>query len=245
MEHNKAKEYWEKNISEWGKFYHEIAHSDEKLDAPGWLTPLYRRFITPIEAKVMTERFRLTIDFIDRFVVSKTVAVDIGCGTGIFTVEMLKRGAFVKAVDIAESSLRLTRSLVEDLVPDATHRVEYLQVDVSQQRLPESDVALAMGVTPYVEDLGSFYENILPTTNVLYCLILDPYNWANLVRRFLPFLNVRHLHWFDRRLVDSLLAKHNWRLISRRNLGTGFLDIAVGPGYRATPLFPEPRSSQQ
>lgn len=231
MQRNKAKEFWERNIGNWGKFYLDISHSDEEFDAPRWLTRLYRRFITPIEAKLMTQRFNHTISFINRYVRSGTVAVDIGCGTGIFTVEMLRRGASVKAVDIAQSSLALTKSLVEDLVPEHANKVEYLQMDASLQRLPPSDVAIAMGVTPYVVNLADFYNNILPTTNVFYYLVLDPSHWANVVRRFLPILNVRHVHWFDRKLVDSLLAKHGWRLVSRENFASGYLDTAVGPNF--------------
>ena len=61
---NKAKEYWDKNIANWGKFYLEISHSGESFDAPKWLGLLYHRTIVPIEARLMTQRFELTMNFI-------------------------------------------------------------------------------------------------------------------------------------------------------------------------------------
>src|SRR5437762_9159883 len=101
MAEDKTKEYWNKNIEHWGKFYLDISHSDEEFDAPKWLTPLYRRIVVPLEARLMTERFRLTMAFVEKYVKRNTVVADIGCGTGVFTVEMLRRGARVKAIDVA------------------------------------------------------------------------------------------------------------------------------------------------
>ena len=234
MDSNKTKDYWDKNIEHWGKFYLDMSHSDEEFNVPRWLSRLYHSFISPIEARLMTERFHLTIDFIDCYVREGHVAVDIGCGTGVFTVEMLRGGAMVKALDISVRTLTLTRALVERLVPEHAHKVEYLLTDVSKERIPDSDVALAMGVTPYVENLDSFYGNILPATKLFFCLVLDPRHWANRLRRFLPILNVRRLRWFEKDLVDSLLARYNWRLLERRDFASGYLDVATAPDYQVS-----------
>jgi hypothetical protein len=76
------------------------------------------------------------------------------------------------------------------------------------------------------------YVNILPTTRMSYCLILDPRHWANRVRRLLPALNVRRLHWIDRSLVDSLLERYGWRIVERQNSAGGYLDAAGPAGWR-------------
>lgn len=221
----KAQKYWNENIDKWGKLYLEISHSHESLNAPAWLSYLYKKFIMPLEARLMTERFRLTMLFIERYVREGIAAVDVGCGTGIFTVEMLRRGARVKAVDFSQSSLDLTKSLVEKLVPEKSVNVDYLLMDVSRQRLPDSDVVLAMGVTPYLEKIAPFYDNILPTTKIFYCLILDPRHWTNRFRSVLTFLNVRDMHWFSKSEIDSILARHNWELIERKSFASGYLDL--------------------
>ena len=228
---NKAQKYWNDNIDKWGDLYLEISHSHESLYGPTWLDFLYKKIVMPHEAKLMAHRFRLTMSFIDRHVREGVVAVDVGCGTGIFTVEMLRRGAFVKAVDFAQSSLDLSKSLVEKLVPNKKSNVEYLQMDVSKQRLPDSDVVLAMGVTPYLQEIAPFYGNILPTTRMLYCLILDPNHWANRIRSALPLLNVRHMHWFAKSEIDSILAIYNWQLLERTPFASGYLDLARSKTY--------------
>lgn len=221
-----SKEYWNQNIGKWGKLYLEISHSEERLNAPRWLELLYHRIVTPIEARLMTKRFMLTMHFIEQHIKSEMVAVDLGCGTGIFTVEMLKRGASVIAVDYAQSSLGLTRKAVEELVPNLANKVRYLLADVTYQALPSSDIVLVMGVTPYVENISSFLGNILPKTQMLYCLFLDPMHWTNRVRKYIPLLNVRNLRYFDKYFIDELYRKYEWNLINRQKFASGYLDLA-------------------
>lgn len=222
-----AKDYWNKNIADWGKLYLDASHSGETFDVPRWIEYLYHHTITPIEARLMKKRFELTMDFIHEYVRPGMTAVDVGCGTGVFTVEMLRQGASVVAVDRAQNALELTESLVKSLVPEYARRAEYLLADVSERQLPQSHAVLAMGVTPYVENLSDFYGNILPTTRTFCCLVVDPEHWANVVRKHVSILNVRKLHWFDQSLVDSLLVNHGWKLVSRQRLGTGYIDIAA------------------
>jgi len=108
----KPEDYWNRNIGEWGKFYLNLSHTDEEMNAPRWLSFIYRHTVMPIEARLMSRRYRLTMELISRFVREGMVVVDVGCGTGVFTVELLKRGALVKAVDHALQALELTRALV-------------------------------------------------------------------------------------------------------------------------------------
>lgn len=225
MSQENPKEYWDKNIDNWGKFYLESSHSEEEFNSPGWLTNLYRRLIVPIEARLMGERYRLTIDFINQYVRPGMLVADIGCGTGIFTVEMLKRGAKVVAIDISTSSLEATRRNVQKDAPEYADAVSFLQMNVSESQIPAVDVAIAMGVTPYVTMIEPFYRNILGSTKIFYCLILDPTHWANRIRQIIPLLNVRNVHCFERRQIDSIIASNQCTLIERRNFASGYLDI--------------------
>lgn len=225
MTQENPKEYWDKNIDNWGKFYLESSHSDEEFNSPGWLTKLYRRFIVPIEARLMAERYQLTMDFINRYVKPGMLVADVGCGTGIFTIEMLKRGARVVAIDISAKSLDATKRNISGSIPDRLGAVQFLQLNVAEDQIPKVDITIAMGVTPYVTEIEPFYRNILPETRIFYCLVLDPNHWANKIRSAIPLLNVRNVHCFSRDRIDDILRSNQCALIERRDFASGYLDL--------------------
>jgi SAM-dependent methyltransferase len=216
--------YWERNIQQWGNYYLDISHGHEQLHAPGWATALYRASIGHIERRLMAERYVHTLAFLDANVRPGIVLSDLGCGTGIFTVQALLRGGTVNAVDFAESAIKMTKETVARHVPTGT--VRYLVADVVHQPLPRSDVTLAMGIAPYITDLYAFLGNVLGSTNLLCCLYVDPARWENRLRTICPLLNVRRLQFHSRVDVGRIYAKHGWILVERTDFATGYIDVA-------------------
>lgn len=217
--------YWNENVDKWGELYLQISHGHETLDAPGWFSKLYRATVGRIEGRLMQQRYAITMRFIEENVRSGAVFADVGCGTGIFTVAALRRGAVVRAIDFSESSLRITR---ENVARHAAGEVSYLQLDPQTAAVPASDIALAMGVTPYVRDLGAFLGNILPHTRQLFfCQYTDPARFSNRIRTLFPALNVRNLIFHSPPEVDRIYAKLRWRVKQRERFATGFIDTAV------------------
>ncbi len=218
------REYWDKNIENWAKFYLDISHGDEKLYAPGWLGSLYNGTIARHEAQLMRERFSLTLAFMDKHVKPGMVFADIGCGTGIFVVEALKRGASVQAIDFSKRALEVTKTNVERHAPGG--KVEYHQADIQVDTLPTSDVAIMVGVAPYLADIDKALDRVLSSTGLLFGHFVDPDHWANRLRRVVPMLNVRRLIFHDRREVDACYASHDFVLEDRKSFATGYMDVA-------------------
>src|SRR5258706_6900907 len=181
------KNYWDKNIDKWAELYLQISHGHEELDAPSWLGKIYNATIAKHEAALMRERYAITISFIDIYVTSGKTFADIGCGTGIFVVEALKRGAKALAIDFSDRSLEVTKENVAKNAPDAD--VAYFQLNVENQALPKSDFAIMVGVTPYLAGLEHFLGNVLGSTDLLLIQYTDPSHWANIIRTVFPFLN--------------------------------------------------------
>lgn len=217
--------YWEENIGKWGSLYLEYSHGNEKLNSSPWLDWLYKKTIYRLEANLMKERYRLTLDFVKTHVQSGMHFNDIGCGIGLFTVAALKQGAFVNAIDFSESALAETRKRVETFAPECLSKVNFYHLNAEMEKVPQADVALAMGVTPYIKHLDFFYENILQNSTLFYCLVVDSENFINRIRRMLPFLNVRNLLFYSKDYVNSLLEKNHSTLLSRKDFATGFLDL--------------------
>jgi SAM-dependent methyltransferase len=221
------KDYWDRNISEWGKFYLGTSHSNESLYGPKLFVKVYRSSIGRHEAKLMNKRFNETINLLDSMVKPGVIVADIGCGTGIFTVEILRRGGTVIAVDISESSLSATREAIERLVPTAMDRVSYLQGDVEDLRLMKCDLILAVGVAPYLKDIVGFVRSSLKQSDAIYISLLDRRHWANKIRRYIPQLNVRRLQMADLAACEDAYREVGFKLESRVKLGTGVLDFVL------------------
>ena len=224
---DKSRDYWNKNIELWGKFYLGISHQGEKMIGPGWLLFLYDKIILPIESRLMAKRYKITVDLIHKHIDPGMRVADVGCGTGIFTLEILNLGGTVVAIDNAQKSLELTHELIEKHLPERAGDVEYLMGDAMNMDIPKTDAALAMGLTPYINDIETFFDNILPTTNKLICLILNSGHWANRIRQLFPLINTRRMNWFQKSQVDNSYKRHKWRLLTRRNFASGYIDVAI------------------
>lgn len=221
-----TEQYWDRNIGEWGKFYLGISHSGEDLIGPEWFTACYKASIGRIEARLMQERYRLTMEFINRRIHPGTRVVDIGCGTGIFTLAMLKRGATVVALDSSNHALELTKRLVGEKAPDLLDNLELIKSDIGRDPMTTCDAFLAVGVTPYLHSIETFFANTLPQSRFGFVSILDSSHWANLLRKQVGLLNVRKLNAFSPNLVEHSWRNYDFELEKSTSLGTGHLQEA-------------------
>ena len=221
------REYWRENVRRWAELY-EPASPDghlENLHGGAVLRLFYDRLITPVERRLLHERFRLCVAFIERYVSAGQLVNDVGCGTGTLTTELLARGARVVAIDFVEEALSATRKRVETLRPDDAAKVEYLLMDVRERAVPPAEVGLAIGVAPYVADLDTFFEHVVAECETSYCHFLDAHHWANRLRSVVPMLNVRDLLYTTTGAVEARYRTHGLALVERDRLGTGFLDV--------------------
>ncbi len=229
-------QYWNRNIDEWGKFYLGISHSGEELTGPKWFAQAYKASVGRHEAQLMKERYRYTLEFIQRRVSPGMRVVDVGCGTGIFALAMLRQGAEVVAVDYAPRALDLTRQLVKDQSPDLLPNLRLIQADVAKDPIPECDAFLAVGLTPYLVSIDSFFAHVVSRSGGGFVSLLDASHWANRLRQTLPLLNVRRLNFPKREVVDDGWKEYGFHVVWERRLGTGFLQEVVRSA--SSPLEP-------
>ena len=207
-------DYWDKNIDKWADKYLDISHGHETFDRSALFAALYNSTIGRLERRLMKERYLRTMDFLNRSLQPGMVFSDLGCGTGIFVVEAARRGASVNAVDFSKSSLEATRRTVEMHAPDA--KVTYIQADLENVDLPQSDVTLAMGVTPYLTDIKAFITNALPKTAIMCVQYTDPDHWASRIRKTFPVLDVRSLQCYGQAEIQAIYLQHGGVLQSRK-----------------------------
>lgn len=219
------KNYWNKNVEEWGNLYLEISHGHESFHCSKFLGILYNKFIIPIEANLMKVRYQKTMNFIDKYVSKNITVSDIGCGTGIFAVHCLKKGARVNLIDISESSLNITRHNICVEVPDSQKKTSYYLMDAQKCQLPKSEVSIAVGVLPYIEDVEAFFSNALSQTDILFCQFSSSHNPFNWLRRYCKFLNVRNLQFQSKDECKEISARHGFEMVECERFATGYLMI--------------------
>ena len=97
-------------------------------------------------------------------VAGKTI-LDIGCGSGVYSVELAKRGARrVVGIDFSAPMLEIARSNARTAkVEDQT---EFVQADFSKHDFGDErfDVSMAMGVFDYLEDPEPFLTRMSRVT---------------------------------------------------------------------------------
>lgn len=222
---SKYLDYWENNIDKWGELYLEQSHSFEQLNGSKILTYLYQKTIYRLESLLMKKRYEITMKFIENYVKEGVRFNDIGCGTGIFTIAALKKGAIVNAIDFSDKALMITKERVKVHAGDFIHNVKYFRLNVENEKLPASDISMAMGVTPYIKDIQTFYRNTFNCTDYFYCQITDSSHYLNKLRQLQPYLNVRNLIFHSKHEIEKVLNQQNIQIVSRDSFATGFIDL--------------------
>jgi SAM-dependent methyltransferase len=136
-----------------GKFFDGFAdvfdtfYDGKRTPLMQWIDQHYRRD--------MFLRYSMTFDFLGKDLRGKTV-LDIGCGSGPYVAEALRRGAdHVTGVDPAPRMLELTGERARKL--NQEDRVTLVEGYFPNPKITEQyDYAIVMGVMDYVEDPAAF-----------------------------------------------------------------------------------------
>lgn len=212
------KDYWEKNIEGFSGFYD--TKSEENIIAIPGFGFLYKRLIFPIEKKYMYQRHKYVMNYINENVKDGMKVADIGCGSGIYVKKMVEMGAFVYAYDYVKSAVNLTRKNLVGLDSDL---FEVRQLDITESRIEDVDLAISVGVLTYIDDLDKYFSNILPFTNKFMFNYLDSENTINSIRRKIKFLDVRDYSYHSTDEIINSMSRWDFRVISKEKLATGHI----------------------
>lgn len=218
---NKYKDYWNSNIEKWGDLYLNISHGHEDLNGARLLKHIYNYTVVRYEAYLMKERFKLTQNFLNTTLNKDMTLNDVGCGTGVFSVQALNCGAKVNAIDLSESSLEVTKKNIQKHAHKHQSHVTYFLLDAQTDELPFSDITLCVGVAPYILSFENFLSNILRNTNTVFFHYVNDKHFINKIRQQFKFLNVRNLVFQDDILVNRICEKNKFTIQSCTKFGTG------------------------
>jgi predicted RNA methylase len=153
----------------------------------------------------------------------KTI-IDIGCGSGRFVTEFVKRGARrVVGLDVAPEMIKLARNLVSQ---DGTEdRCEFITSDVLNWKTNEKfDISIAIGFWDYIQDPPERLRIIRSVTNDKFLSAWPRFwTWRMPVRKIrLQYVLGCPVYFFTKSDVYRLLNDAGFQVESCRVVGKLF-----------------------
>jgi magnesium protoporphyrin O-methyltransferase len=142
-EGKKAQTYFDRVPKQWDALY---SHENRlKYAVNKWLR------------KGMFERHRLTFEYCGDPAGAKVL--DIGCGSGRYSIEFAKQGAHVVGIDFASSMIEFSRKMAQQM--EVTDKCEFICDDFLTHEFEGAfDIVLALGVFDYIKDPGPMFKKI-------------------------------------------------------------------------------------
>lgn len=84
--------------------------------------------------------------------------LDVGCGTGNFSMKMAERGCVVTGIDVSEEMLKVAR----EKAAEKSLSISYLQMDATELGFDDGafDVVLTMAAVEFIEDTARAVEEM-------------------------------------------------------------------------------------
>lgn len=101
------------------------------------------------------ERFRIWSELIDKYCDTPALSIDVGCGTGVFSFYLAKKGGRVIGIDGAPNMVSFCEA---QRLEQGLENMEFVQAKlpkVDEARLSNADVVISSSVVEYVEDLDA------------------------------------------------------------------------------------------
>jgi 2-polyprenyl-3-methyl-5-hydroxy-6-metoxy-1,4-benzoquinol methylase len=98
------------------------------------------------------ERLRVWYPLIDKYVKEGGLALDMGCGAGVFSFYLAGKGARVIGIDASEKMLELCMRQKQE---HALHEIRFLQAEIPHLnglRLPKANLIVCSSVLEYIEE---------------------------------------------------------------------------------------------
>ncbi|MFA4851408.1 MAG: methyltransferase domain-containing protein [Bacteroidales bacterium] len=203
-----AQKYFDKVPQEWDALY----------SSENWFMYIVNRFIR----QGLFDRYALTFKYCGE--VADKEVLDIGCGTGRFSVEFARRGAArVTGLDFAGSMVDFSRKAAQAM--GFAERCDFVCADFLAQNFNRKfDIVIAMGFFDYIKDAQVILRKIHSLTNGV----------------FIASFPRPRLFWdIQRKIRYNLIKKCNIYSYTKKDLerlykAAGFSDfkiIQMGGGY--------------
>ncbi len=166
------------------------------------------------------KRYELTFKYCGDLTGAKVL--DIGCGTGRFSIECATRGAArVVGIDFAQSMIEYSKNAAQRL--GFTEKCEFICGDFLSHPFDESfDIVLALGFFEYTREPGPIFKKIAS---------LKPHKFMASFPKFTPFWGIQRYiryYWIRRCPIYNYTRKQLEDLYQQAK----FVNYEILPGQR-------------
>ena len=171
---------------------------------------------------VIHRRYELTFELCGEDLSGKR-ALDIGCGSGRYSIELARRGAEVVGLDFAPAMIDLAGELAAEA--GVADRCDFEQCDFLSWCEPHHfDICLGIGFFDYIEHPGAFLERIyrLGASHAVFSFpkrwtLRTPTRWVRLNMNNCP------VYFYGKSEVDGLLREAGWTSFEIHSLSRDYL----------------------
>ena len=182
------------------------------------------RFLDAIFRKSMHRRFQQT--FQECGDVGNKSVLDIGCGSGRYSVEFARRGArVVVGIDFAERMLDLARGLAER--QGVGQVCKFIKADFFTYNFQDKfDICVAIGVLEYLSDPQAFLQR-LKTVAGSMIIISVPVKWTlrSLLRKIRLTIKGCPVYFYTKTKIKRLLQECQFKAYNVVRLDRDYLVV--------------------
>lgn len=174
-----------------------------------------RRLTDRLFRRVMYLRFEKSIQLLSDPSI-KTV-LDIGCGTGRYTLALAHLGKYVIAIDVSATMIEFAKARLEAAgLADRVKFIvgDYMEIDV------QGDGAVLTGFFDYISEPGAVLSKLRVDIRKLVCMSFPRrWHWLSWQRQIRYWLRGCPLFFYTRRQVEELLKQAGFRFWQIENIG--------------------------
>ena len=183
-------------------FFSSYAEDFDSIYGDGKPRNLFNRITDKLFRQSMYERYKRTIDFLTDSDV-KTV-IDVGCGSGRYSLDLAKNGMAVTGVDLAQEMLNIARTNTQKAGFESNTYIvgSYFDVEIHKKH----DAAILMGLFDYISNPEElFFKLKRDTSKYILASFPKPGGFLGWQRKIRYNMRKCQLFYYSKESLENLL----------------------------------------
>jgi len=183
-------------------FFSSYAEDFDSIYGDGKPRNLFNRITDKLFRQSMYERYKRTIDFLTDSNV-KTI-LDVGCGSGRYSLDLAKNGMTVTGVDLAQEMLNIARTNTQKAGFESNTYIvgSYFDVEIHKKH----DAAILMGLFDYISNPEElFFKLKRDTSKYILASFPKPGGFLGWQRKIRYNMRKCQLFYYSKESLENLL----------------------------------------